>query len=262
MGAKLIKLETEVLKRDVPSIFAKSANPKMSDKYVHVPSSDIIEQVEGSGYVVTHASQDTARERDPNYVRHFVRMTHESMLGAKVGDTVPQLTLENSGNGRTKLQFLAGFYRLLCENGMVGGGGSFTAFRVTHMRDIRAQIEEGIQIVQEQTERGMAMIEDWSKVKLSAQKQTNFAKRALVLRFGEDGAKAYEPKQLLGVRREGDEGADLWHVFNRVQEAIIRGGAEGMSANNRPIRARELKGITSQVQLNRGLWEAAEKLAA
>ena len=66
--------------------------------------------------------------------------------------------------------------------------------------------------------------------------------------------------------RYGDVGGDLWRVFNRVQENLIRGGIKGgpklwdngkvQSRSVRPVR-----GITQGIALNADLWSLAEKIA-
>lgn len=260
MGTMLQKIDTESLKEIVPSVFASRRNIKMSEKYVHVRSADILETLAERGFVVTSAAQDTARERDPNYVRHELRLTHESRIGepAKVGGTVPQIVIENSGNGRTKFRSRAGLYRYWCANGCTMGT-SFETIELIHMHDAAAQVADMLERITGQFERIEAAVEAWHKIKLSRYKQTNFAKKALELRFGEKSAKAYDPKVLLTVNREMDEGDDLWHVFNRVQENVLRGGFSDKDGGR---KIRQLNGITSQRDLNVGVWDLAEKMAA
>ena len=75
-----------------------------------------------------------------------------------------------------------------------------------------------------------------------------------------------KPEQMLHVRRTGDIGNDLWTVFNRVQENVVRGGLDnfGYNAEGRFRRAhtREVKGIDQSTALNRALWTLGEKMAA
>jgi hypothetical protein len=51
---------------------------------------------------------------------------------------------------------------------------------------------------------------------------------------------------------------DLWTVFNRVQENMMRGGLEGLSANGRRIRTGGIRAMGSTVKVNTSLWELAE----
>ena len=61
-------------------------------------------------------------------------------------------------------------------------------------------------------------------------------------------------------RRFDDRRPDLWSVFNRTQENLVRGGLETRSANGRRMRTREVRGISENVQLNRALWTLANEM--
>lgn len=259
MGTMLQKIDLDSLKEITPSVFASRRNTKMSEKYVHIRSADVLETLQERGFVVTSADQDVARERDPNYVRHELRLTHESRIGepAKVGGTVPQIVIENSGNGRTKFRARAGLYRYWCANGCTTGS-SFEVIELIHMYDVAGQVADMLERITGQFDRIEAAVEAWHQIKLSKYKQTNFAKKALELRLGENH-KAYDPKVLLTVNRSMDEGDDLWHVYNRVQENVLRGG---WSDKDDSRKIRNLRGITSQRDINMGVWDLAEKLAA
>jgi Domain of unknown function (DUF932) len=64
------------------------------------------------------------------------------------------------------------------------------------------------------------------------------------------------------VRRNGDEGSDLWTTFNRVQEGLIRGGSRCRTPQGRRMRARAVQGIDQNVGLNQALWTLAEEMKA
>jgi hypothetical protein len=67
------------------------------------------------------------------------------------------------------------------------------------------------------------------------------------------------------VRRPEDHGNDLWTVYNRAQEAVIRGGMQGriIGSNGRPRKTtvRGIKAIDSELRANRGLFDIARKFA-
>jgi hypothetical protein len=90
-----------------------------------------------------------------------------------------------------------------------------------------------------------------------------FAGGALRLRYSSDLEPPVSPATLLEARRAEDEGSDLWHTLNRVQENLIRGGvADGHRDRRGRLRSvRGLRGIDSKVDLNKGLWTLAERLA-
>ena len=55
-----------------------------------------------------------------------------------------------------------------------------------------------------------------------------------------------------------DRKSDLWSIFNRVQENLVKGGLTGRTANGRRQRTRPVQGIDQNLRLNRALWMLAE----
>ena len=89
--------------------------------------------------------------------------------------------------------------------------------------------------------------------------QQAMAKAALSYRFGEE----YQPvtqSQILSARRWQDESNDLWTTYQRIQENLIKGGLVGRAANGKRANTRAVKGIDSDVKLNRALWVMAENM--
>ncbi len=116
--------------------------------------------------------------------------------------------------------------------------------------------------------RALDAAEAWQGVALSHDEQRAFGEAARALRFGDaegDADTPITPEQLLVPRRAEDAGDDLWRVFNRVQENVIRGGltAWRCDAQGRPRRvtSRAVTGIDGDVRLNRALWQLAERMA-
>jgi len=110
-----------------------------------------------------------------------------------------------------------------------------------------------------------ARVDSFKQRQLSESEITTFAEAALRLRF-EDVAKApINPHRLLDCRRDADEGNDLWHVFNRVQEHLLRGGQRDWlrkrEDGHRFPRTRAISGLDQNIRLNRELWNLAERVA-
>jgi hypothetical protein len=89
------------------------------------------------------------------------------------------------------------------------------------------------------------------------------AQHALLLRYGSLGQAPVQAETLLKPRRPEDQGPDLWHVLNCVQENLCRGGIadERRDRGGRLRSVRALRGIDSKVNLNKGLWGLAERIA-
>lgn len=254
---KLQVIPRDELKQLAPAAFTKT-NHLMSAKYVHVPTVDVIDVMESNGFLVTQAAQDKPLRRDPKYVRHNIILTHEDAMKHPM-EAAPQISLINSGNGRTKLSMRAGFYRFVCTNGLIVGR-DFADFQVIHSGDFKAEIERGIQLISDQTNQAMSVIDRWINIELSKRKMTEFAEQALKIRFG-DQASNYDPAKVLEATRYEDEGRSLWRVFNRVQEKFVQGGIPGVSANQRNVTSRAITNIQANTEVNQNLWDLAASFA-
>ena len=110
-----------------------------------------------------------------------------------------------------------------------------------------------------------------SRVETFRQRQLNvpemnvFAGAALRLRFEDVSVAPINPAKLLESRRYEDNGDNLWQVFNRVQENLIRGGQRDFSRcrhdGRRFPRTRAIAGLDQNIRLNRELWNLAERVA-
>lgn len=249
------------IKTTAPAVLTKTPAPDRSDRYQLVHTPDIIEAMEARGFVPTSVQQDRPTRRDPRFVRHMVRFAHVDTLGASraLGDITPQMLFWNSHNGRTMARMCAGFYRLVCLNGLVVGSDVDT-YAFAHTGDIEAQIKRALEVMGETLTYGTERVERFHNVKLNKKNVISFAERAMALRFGAN-ASSYDVKEIITPRREEDGGNVLWHVFNRVQENLTRGDIGGVNANGRRVRSRALTGITMDLEFNRGIWQLMEDYA-
>jgi Domain of unknown function (DUF932) len=149
---------------------------------------------------------------------------------------------------------MAGLFRVVCANGLVTTSKLFDRIRIPHTGDVMPKVIDGTHRVLEEATRQLSVAEQWTHVILNPDDQLALATAAHQLRF--DGPTPIQPKHLLHVRRPEDAQADLWSVFNRVQENTIRGG---LRINRRTMRA--VNGIDENVRINRALWEVAEAMS-
>lgn len=89
--------------------------------------------------------------------------------------------------------------------------------------------------------------------------QQVLAKAAITYRFGEEHQPVTEA-QILSPRRWQDESHDLWTTYQRIQENLMKGGLYGKSTQGKRMHTRAVKGIDSDVKLNRALWVMAENM--
>ena len=242
-----------------PAIFATSPAPTIkSPKYQFTPTFEVIEHMQDMGYVLTGVKQSKSNvDLRKNWGIHITRFQHpdlyikdpQGMIEAR-----PEVVLINSHDGTRPIQFEMGFFRLVCENGLVIKDRDMGSFRERHTKlnfqEVKNLMDEKVSGLQEV----VGKISQWNMKEMSDKQRFNFAMDALALRIGTDRqAEQYEIMDILTAKRKVDEQPTLWHTFNTVQENLIKGGFQ---LNNRQARA--INNPVEDFNLNQGLWQLAD----
>jgi hypothetical protein len=254
-------LTNEQIARVAPSVMAQAAHDSRSERYTYIPTSQVLDALRREGFEPFAAYQGRTRDESRReFTKHMLRLRHVGDIAkqAAVGDTVNEIILLNSHDGTSSYQMMAGCFRFVCANGMVSGEASHD-IRVRHSGDIVGNVIEGAYSVLEHFDKVTESRERMRSVTLSDGEQLAFARAALRLKY-EDSA-PIEAEQLNRARRVDDRGGDLWRTFNRTQEALVRGGVRGRSANGNRTTTRAITGISENVAMNRALWTLAEEMA-
>lgn len=243
-----------------PAIFATSPAPTIkSSKYNFVPTLDIIEEMDRNGWVLTGAKQSSSKsDLRKDYGIHIVRFQNPALYindGQGGIEGRPELVFINSHDGTRPLQSELGIFRLVCENGLVVKSHDFGGFRVRHTKLSHDEVKELIDEKVTQMGSSIELINRWVSTEMKTIDMKKFATDALLMRLAEERQpEEHEIMSLLESRRPEDNNNDLWHVFNRVQENMIKGGFQ--------IGERQARSITNPVTdlvLNQGLWQLAEQ---
>lgn len=260
MMQSMSRLSLQDVRKQAPAVFGHVAK-HMTDRYEMVHTSDLLEQLVDRGFMITSAKQERATKRDPLTVRHMITLVHERALAEpSFKEGLPTLLLWNSHNGRTLLRLAAGFYRLVCSNGLIVGTTE-QEFAFRHAVKPLEQLPQALELVAERQELALTNMRNWQQIELSDRKVISFAERAAALRFGAEAAGAYDRDAILSTRRPEDAGSNLWRVMNRVQENLMRGGVDGKSKTGRKVTSRAVNNITLDLEFNKGLWQLAEEFA-
>lgn len=248
-------LSDSALEQRVPMAFAEGAHPDVSDKYSFVRTADILPSLRSAGFVPTSAR---TRKSNKEFGMHTIEMFHEEALASlQINGETPRIVLVNSYDRTSSLRIMAGYYRLVCSNGMVLPSGPTSEFRVRHVGLNGSQIKRTIEDLARVLGSAAMLVDKMKERKLSKVEQATLANYAREARWnGWESQVPVEARQLLGVRRDADEGDDLWTVFSRIQENVIRGGL-------RTITGRKSRGVTSftmETVVNRRLWAGAEAM--
>ncbi|ESQ97741.1 hypothetical protein F753_19360 [Stutzerimonas chloritidismutans AW-1] len=242
-----------------PSIFAEAPHESRSQRYTYIPTASVLQELRGEGFEPFMVCQTRVRHDDRrDFTKHMIRLRHASQIDAR--GEANEIILLNSHDGTSSYQMLAGMFRFVCQNGLVCGD-TVADVRVPHKGDVAAQVIEGAYEVLHGFEQAQASREAMRAVTLDGGEAEVFARAALALKYDDPGKPApITERQVLAARRLDDNRADLWSVFNRTQENLIRGGLAGRGGNGCRQRTRPVQGIDQDLRLNRALWLLADGL--
>jgi len=251
-------LDNDALRSHVPSIFAGEAHDSRSDRYVYVPTIEIVEGLRREGWQPFFAVQSVPRDGSRHgHAKHMLRLRRDDQIGKP---EAAEVIIVNSHDGTSAYQMFAGMLRFVCTNSLVAGE-RFEEVRVPHKGYIQDQIIEGVFTVAEDFPRLIDASEQMKAVRLSEDEQRVLAEASLVARYGEEDSPV-RPDQIIAPRRREDVGQSLWTTYNVIQENVLRGGLAGRRQNSdgriRRNTTRPINGIDQAVGLNRALWTLAE----
>jgi hypothetical protein len=251
-------LDNEALHRHVPSVFAREAHDSRSERYVYVPTIEIVEGLRREGWFPFFAVQAVPRDGSRHgHAKHMLRLRRDDGIGKP---EAAEVIIVNSHDGTSAYQMFAGVLRFVCTNSMIAGE-RFEEVRVPHKGGIQDQIVEGVYTVAQDFPRLIGATETMKDTRLSRDEQQVLAEASLVARYGEEESPV-RPDQIIAPRRREDAGQSLWQTFNVIQENLIRGGLDGRRQTSdgriRRSTTRPINGIDQNVGLNRALWTLAE----
>jgi len=252
-------LTNDEIAKAAPSVFAPAPYSKMSDKYVFVPTIEVVDALRSADWLPVKAIQSVTRNAERKAVtKHQIRFRHRDTGAIRVGDSVAELVLTNSHDGASSYVTEAGLFRPVCANGLIVGEGTFDSIRVKHVGFEKKDVIDASFRVLSEVPKLAGAVDSMRSHLLTAGEQNAFASAALILRYG-DEAPPIVPEQALAPRRCDDRGDDLWRTMNRVQENLTKGGLR-YRKNRRRSTTREIKSIDSDSRLNKALWTLAEEL--
>jgi len=258
-NSKITSLSLDAARVAAPAAFATAPAQHLNlNRYNFVPTTEIIEQMSSNGWLLTEAKQSKSKNAlRTSHGTHVVKFQNPEMYIKNTEGSIegyPTVVFFNSHDGTRPLQAELGIFRLVCENGLIVKSHDFGGFRERHTRftndEVKALLDEKTQLASQAVEK----INRWNGIAMSPADMRKFATDALILRIGED--RQPEDHEVLGIlepKREADRISTLWHVYNRVQENLIKGGFN--------LGERSARAITNPIvdlTLNQGLWQLAE----
>lgn len=252
-------LTLERVRELAPAAFSAERAPGLTNRYHTYRTIDVLQPVLADGWAIAQAGQAASYTESDNrfYKRHLLRISKPELVVEGDGDPYRiDALIVNSNDGTKAFSVELGVYRFLCANGNVTAD-TFDSASIRHLYP-EEKVMKACSAIVANAPRIVEHISAWKKFELSPEKAVALAKVGAGLRWGKQPL--FEPALLTIPRRQQDFGHDLWRVFNTIQEGLIRGGQQYVNRNGRTSKVREIRSITWNLRINRGLWSAAEAL--
>lgn len=265
-------LTKEQVREMCPVAFAtKPTNPNVSEKYLHVNSETIIDDLEKLGWKPVTAASRAQRNKATIFSKHMISFQNPDIIikGKEGDDAFPRIIMTNSHDGLNSFQFKVGIYRLVCSNGLVIADEEFSDFKIRHkgytFEELRGVVNQAVLDLPNKVE----VLNKMKATTLTQAQKNKLALDAMLVRAGitpdSEEAKKFDYDEetiedILEPTREEDKGNDLWKVFNVVQEKITQGGFSAALSGAKVRKVRKIKSFEKDLKINQSLFKLATAL--
>jgi hypothetical protein len=261
-----VELSDEQIKAQAPSVFATAPVAGVSDKYTFLPTAQIVSRMRQEGWAPVEVQQQAVRvEGRMGFAKHLLRLQRRDQV-ARPGEYAVEIALVNSHDRSSAYQIHAGLWRCVCSNGLLTSDSTIERVSIRHSGREAEEIIAASFSMLAQLPRLTERVEAFRARQLTPSEQHQFAEQALKLRWDDPKLAPVGVEKILWPRRTEDTGADLWSVYNRVQENLLRGGQrdyhQRREDGRRIGRSRPITGLDESIRVNKQLWELAEALRA
>lgn len=280
MGNGLCQFLTkDEMKTKAPFIFAtEPTSPKVSEKYVFANTETIVDDMAKLGWGVVDCKQQRANKRSNIHSMHMIAFQSPDVYITKVDesgndvvdgegkpviDVYPRIILTNSHDGFHAFKFMVGIFRTVCSNGLIIATDTFANISIRHSNYDFEELRKIVAVAIKNVSDNIAVMNEMQETELSQEQKEELALSALKIRKGLKPEDKYtvdgeDIQDILTPTRKEDEGNSLWNVFNILQEKIIKGNFMMNSpTNKRPRKARAIKGVAKDIEINQNLFKVA-----
>lgn len=228
--------------------------PPVSSKYAFLSTVDVIDAMADRGWDAVYAMQ-TAHSPVGIHEIQFESTELADMFPHAYG-LVPRITFLNAHTGNFAARSYKLIHRQVCSNGLV------------------VQVTEGYKKsphLGKVSDRVNLMITDYidsikevkdvvaSAIGAPVHHKTAIAMVNKALTARQLDPQRVDHKEILSPKRDGDTDNNLWTVFNRIQESVIRGGFHINLANgDKPYQlvAEPISNPAKSAKINQALWSS------
>jgi hypothetical protein len=248
-------LTDDQIRQVAPSVFAEGAWDGVSDRYTFLPTSVTLEAMRKNGFEPFFVAETKPRkEEKQGFTKHMIRYRQVGDIASQ--GEVKEVIHINSHDRTSQDVLMGGFFRTACANGCFIGT-LMEDIKVRHSGNVSDDIIEGAYTIINQFGKVDEALEIMKCKSLPAQAQESFARAATIMRYPDKEELPVEPRKVLFARRPDDTGSDVYTVYQRIQENLVRGGVTGVTGRV----TRGLTGINEMTKLNKALFDLAHNIA-
>ena len=265
MSKNIKPLSNEELLKAAPSIFSETPIEGVSSRYAFVPTYSVLDTFREAGYYPIMASESKVRNNENNqgYQKHIIQFRSlDNLLRPNSNEEYADIVLTNSHNRTSSFIVDLAFFRIICSNMLVVPSHSFSHHSIVHSGFNISKVNTAINEVTAYMPKIKSEIEKFKSIRLSLLEQYSLANAAIDIRFDKQ-LHDVNAKEFLNITRDEDEMPTLWNVFNRVQEAMIRGGAKGINKETgKSFTSKAITAIDANIKLNKELFATVQNMAS
>ena len=264
MSKNIQPLSNTQLQQLAPSIFSETPIEGVSTRYAFVPTYSVLDTFRQSGYYPIMASESKVRnDENQGYQKHIIQFRSlDNLLRPNSNEEYADIVLTNSHNRTSSFIVDLAFFRIVCSNMLVVPSHSFSHHSIIHAGFNVDKVHNAIDEVTSYMPSMKNEIEKFKTINLSTLEQHSLANAAIDIRF-DKAIHDVNSKELLTVNRSEDENSTLWNVFNRVQEAMIRGGVKGINKHTgKSFTSKAITSIDANLKLNKELFATVQHMAS
>lgn len=263
MSVNRIKpLTNEQLKTKAPSLFQDQPYHEVSSKYHFIPTIEIIEQLRSENWYPVTVNEAGVRDLDKDgFQQHYVRFQHFSDLINPTSNVV-ELLLFNSHDRSKCFTISVGIYRYICSNGLIIADSVFDSYKIKHLGDKENDVIDAVSKITQVKPKLLSKISKFENIILNQDEKEAFLQSAIPLRFKEH-LELDNPNDLLEPLRAEDMKNDIYTTLNVLQENFLSSKITGYNKDTgRRFTSKEITSISKDVEINKGLWDIAERIAS
>lgn len=262
MSKPIKPLTNEELKAKAPSLFQEQPYHDVSEKYNFISTIEIVEQLRSKSWFPVAISQSGVRKLGKDgFQQHYVRFQSFQDLINPSGNVV-ELLLFNSHDRSKSFTISVGIYRYVCSNGLVIADSVFDSYKIKHLGDRENDVANAVNKIVEIKPKLLSKVSQFESIQLNKDEKEAFLQSALPLRYSENLA-LDDPNELLIPLRNEDTKDDLYTTLNILQENLLSSNIKGYNKDTgRRFTSKEITSISKDVEINKGLWDIAERIAS